>query len=82
MTDRNNVFFAPNLSAGEHAVRSSDPDISAAGRELFDAAREAGELDVGSHGKADMAQAEARIAAAQQKLTSACRALLGEPPWS
>ncbi|MEH0845305.1 hypothetical protein V6U81_23225 [Micromonospora sp. CPCC 205711] len=45
-------------------------------------AKESADLDMSSHGKADMTQAEARIADAQQKLMTACRELLGEPPWS
>lgn len=44
--------------------------------------KEAGDLDVGSEGKADMSQAEARVTEAQQKLKTACRDLLGEEPWS
>ncbi|MFR9781096.1 hypothetical protein ACL02O_34310, partial [Micromonospora sp. MS34] len=60
----------------------TDPAVSAAGRELVLAVKEAGDLDVSSHGKADMTQGEARVADAQQKLMTACCDLLGEPPWS
>ncbi|MGY4900457.1 hypothetical protein ACWEEK_33405 [Micromonospora aurantiaca (nom. illeg.)] len=71
-----------NGSAATRAVRSTDPAISAAGKELVLAVQEAGDLDVGSKGKADMTQAEARVTEAQQKLKTACRDLLGEEPWS
>ncbi|MGW5669192.1 hypothetical protein [Micromonospora sp. NPDC003776] len=68
--------------AARRAVLSTDPAVKAAGEELAAAQKEGGDLDVGSHGKADQTQAEAKIAAAQQKLMTACRGLLGEPPWS
>ncbi|WP_123809694.1 hypothetical protein [Micromonospora globispora] len=80
--ERNSHFWAGSATAGTRASGSSDPDVRAAGLELAKVAKEAGELDVSSHGKADMTQAEARIAEAQQKLMTACRGLLGEPPWS
>ncbi|MFY1595952.1 hypothetical protein [Micromonospora sp. WMMD737] len=76
-----NLFWAGNHLAGVRASGSVDPGVSAAGLELMEAAQEAGDLDVSSDGKADMTQAEARIGEAQQKLMTACRALLGEPPW-
>ncbi|MGW1058995.1 hypothetical protein [Micromonospora rubida] len=82
VVERNNVFFALNLSVGRDTSAATDSEVSAGGRELLEAAQEAGELDVGSHGKADMTQAEARIAVAQQKLMTTCRELLGDPPWS
>ncbi|WP_446219378.1 hypothetical protein [Micromonospora sp. IBHARD004] len=82
VVERNNVFFALNLTAGRQASGATDPKVSAGGRELLEAAQKAGELDVGSHGKADMTQAEARIGDAQQKVMMACRELLGDPPWS
>ncbi|MFE9955106.1 hypothetical protein [Micromonospora sp. NPDC005299] len=71
-----------NGSVASRAVRSTDPAVSAAGQELVLAVKEAGDLDVSSHGKADMTPAEARITQAQQQLMTACRDLLGEPPWS
>ncbi|MEU5943987.1 hypothetical protein ABZ793_00280 [Micromonospora sp. NPDC047465] len=76
-----NLFWSMNRFAGMRASGSVDPGVSAAGRELMEAAQEARDLDLGSQGKADMTQAEARIAEAQQKLMTACRELLGEPPW-
>ncbi|MCM0674039.1 hypothetical protein NCC78_04890 [Micromonospora phytophila] len=68
--------------AARRAVLSTDPAVKAAGEELTSVVKEAGDLDVSSHGKADLTQAEARIAEAQEKLMTACRGLLGEPPWS
>lgn len=68
--------------AARRAVLSTDPAVKAAGEELALAVKEAGDLDVSSHGKADLTQAEARIAEAQEKLRAACHDLLGEPPWS
>ncbi|RZU73488.1 hypothetical protein EV384_1893 [Micromonospora kangleipakensis] len=82
LVDENERFYAPNGTVGARAANSTDPAVSAAGGELVLAVKEAGDLDVGSHGKADMTQAEARIADAQEKLMTACRELLGEPPWS
>ncbi|MCW3818630.1 hypothetical protein ONA91_29745 [Micromonospora sp. DR5-3] len=80
--EKNDHGWILNGSVGGRAARSTDPAVSAAGRELVLAVKDAGDLDVSSHGKADMTQAEARIADAQQKLMTACRELLGEPPWS
>ncbi|KKK04812.1 hypothetical protein [Micromonospora sp. HK10] len=82
LVEKNDRFYSSNLTAASRAVRSSDPAVSAAGKQLVLAAKEAGDLDVGSHGKADLTQAEAGIADAQQKLMTACRDLLGEQPWS
>ncbi|MFE9654912.1 hypothetical protein [Micromonospora sp. NPDC006431] len=79
---KNDHGWTLNGSVGSRAVRSTDPAVNAAGQELVLAVKEAGDLDVSSHGKADMTQAEARIADAQQKLMAACRDLLGAPPWS
>lgn len=79
---RNNHFWALSHTSGTRASQSTDPAVSAAGLELAKVAKEAADLDMSSHGKADMSQAEARIADAQLKLMTACHGLLGEPPWS
>ncbi|MEO3777757.1 hypothetical protein ABGB16_13110 [Micromonospora sp. B11E3] len=83
LTREKPLFWAGNTGgAFVRAAGSTDTDVRAAARELIEAAEEAGEFYVTSHGEADMTQAEARIAAAQQKMMTACRELLGEPPWS
>ncbi|MGC1215065.1 MAG: hypothetical protein WA890_27875 [Micromonospora sp.] len=82
LVEENDRYYASNGTVGARAANSTDPAVSAAGRTLVLTVKEAGDLDVGSHGKADMTQAEARIADAQQKLMTACRELLGEVPWS
>jgi hypothetical protein len=71
-----------NGTVAGRAARSTDAGVSDAGKELAAAVKAAGDLDVSSHGKADMTQAEAGITDAQQKLMTACQNLLGEPPWS
>ncbi|TYB95006.1 hypothetical protein FXF53_26010 [Micromonospora sp. WP24] len=81
LVEEKDRFWSLNGVAGSRAAESTDPAVSAAGRELVLAVKEAGELDVGSDFTADTTESEARIGEAQQKLMTACRELLGEPPW-
>ncbi|SDX92536.1 hypothetical protein SAMN05444365_10195 [Micromonospora pattaloongensis] len=80
--EKNDHGWILNLGVASRAVHSTDPAVSAAGHEFMLVLKEAGDLDTSTDGKADMTQAEVRIADAQQKLMTACRDLLGEPPWS
>ncbi|GAB3356970.1 hypothetical protein RMN56_12530 [Micromonospora halotolerans] len=80
--DENDHSWMSNGTVAGRAARSTDAGVSDAGKELAAAVKAAGDLDVSSHGKADMTQVEAGITDAQQKLMTACQNLLGEPPWS
>ncbi|GAB3062716.1 hypothetical protein [Micromonospora schwarzwaldensis] len=79
--EKQDLGYGAGTRPGARAVRSTDPGVREAGRELVLAGVEAEKLWVKNDLKVDRGPAAARLAEAQQKLLSACTDLFGPQPW-
>ncbi|MEU7574583.1 hypothetical protein [Micromonospora sp. NPDC049240] len=79
--EKQDLGFGAGTRPGARAVKSVDPGVQEAGRELVVVGMEAERLWVKNDPTVDRGPADARVAEAQQKLLSACTDLFGPQPW-